>query len=501
MAQGDAQMGKGTLHQMIARGAFVLSGYAVNILMVYLLGNPVLYGVFGTMTNITNIARVLLSTGLPQATSKFIADNDERLSYPILRTSMKLQWILGAAIVAVYVAGTPVWTRVLSDPSMTPYFWVTAPLIPLMGAFQVLQGYFNGRRRFVAQAWMNILYSVGRVVFAVALAALLAAGLRVYGALGGYSIALVVAIVVSWMYVRPKSGAENTESRRLMAFALPLMVLAVGQAVLVNLDLLMLKSYFPSADIVGYYSGATNLGRSPYFLFTAFSMTMLPVVAAALAKGEERRAGELVARNLTFLLVGLLPVVAIIAAVPGPLLDFVYPAAYTVADKALVWQTVAQCLLAIVAALTAAITAKGRPYVAMGVWLVCIPVQLGAGMWLVPRYGMAGAAIASLIACVVGTVAGGTVTLRLFGALIEPVRVLKAAAVAVVVYVLMTLPPSYPMWLLPFACFAALGVYGGLMLAVRGITVDEVRSLLEREKLGGPGPVDEPLGPDAPDQV
>ncbi len=63
--------------------------------MVYLLGDPVSYGLLGIMINMTNIARVLVSTGLPQATSKFIADNDEDLTYPILRTSMKLQWIIG----------------------------------------------------------------------------------------------------------------------------------------------------------------------------------------------------------------------------------------------------------------------------------------------------------------------------------------------------------------------------------------------------------------------
>ena len=93
MRQGA--MGKGTMHQMIARMAFIVSGYAINIAMVYLLGDPVSYGLLGIVINMTNIARVLVSTGLPQATSKFIADNDDDLTYPILRTSMKLQWIIG----------------------------------------------------------------------------------------------------------------------------------------------------------------------------------------------------------------------------------------------------------------------------------------------------------------------------------------------------------------------------------------------------------------------
>ncbi len=61
------------------------------------------------MINMTNIARVLLSTGLPQATSKFIADNDEELTYPILRTSMKLQWIIGGASPVSTSRAIPLW--------------------------------------------------------------------------------------------------------------------------------------------------------------------------------------------------------------------------------------------------------------------------------------------------------------------------------------------------------------------------------------------------------
>ena len=57
MRQGA--MGKGTMHQMIARMAFIVSGYAINIAMVYMLGDPVSYGLLGIVINMTNIARVL----------------------------------------------------------------------------------------------------------------------------------------------------------------------------------------------------------------------------------------------------------------------------------------------------------------------------------------------------------------------------------------------------------------------------------------------------------
>ena len=133
---------------------------------------------------------------------------------------------------------------------------------------------------------------------------------------------------MSWYYVSQDRHGES-ESRALLAFAAPLMVLAIGQAVLVNLDLLQIKAYFPQSDDVGFYSGMASLSRTPYFLFTAFSVTLLPLVTSALRTHGRERAGAFVARSTTFLLITALPVVAIMAAVPKPLLDFVFPLEYT----------------------------------------------------------------------------------------------------------------------------------------------------------------------------
>lgn len=474
---GGGTMGRGTLDQIISRAIFVLSGYALHISMAYLLKDPATYGLLGLMVNVTNIARVLLSTGLPQATTKFIAESDETLAYPILRTSLKLQWIMAAAITGVYVLGIPVWSRFLNDTSLAPYFLASAPLIPLMGTHQVLLGYFGGLRRFTAQSWLNTLYSIGRVLFAISFVLL---GLGVGGVLWGFSAALVVALAISWGMVRPRNQTANPESRRLMTFALPLMVLAIGQSFVVNLDLLMLKRFFPGGAEVGYYTGAMNLGSAPYYIFTAFSVTMLPLVANALRSNDNARARVLVARNISFLVVVVAPIVAIVLATAAPLLDFVYPTAYRAGAFALTLLIVSQSLLALLASLTSAITAKGRPGLAMTVWLVCIPVQVGLGFAVIPRLGMAGAAGANLATTVLGVLIAGAITWRYFGMPFEPARVAKAIGASAFIFVLLRMPGGYSAWVLPFACLGALLAYGLLMFAVGGIRIADVQNVFRR---------------------
>jgi O-antigen/teichoic acid export membrane protein len=225
-----------------------------------------------------------------------------------------------------------------------------------------------------------------------------------------------------------------------------------------------------------------SLSRTPYFLFTAFSITLLPVVTSALRRHGRKRAGELIARSTTFLFVCALPFVAIMAAVPAELLDFVFPLSYASAADALVWAVAAQTLLALVASFTAAITADGKPYMAMVAWLVCIPTQLVAGARLIPGGGMTGAAVASLIAALAGVAVSGTMTWYYFRRLFDPVAVLKAVAAAAIVYVLLSLPDSYSLLVLPFACMAALAVYVGLVLVSGAVKLSEIAALFRSER-------------------
>jgi O-antigen/teichoic acid export membrane protein len=324
-----------------------------------------------------------------------------------------------------------------------------------------------------------MVYAATRVAFAIVFVLL---GFKVFGVLVGFALSLGVVATMAWVGVKLRTGAANPVSRKLLAFALPLMVLAVGQAILVNLDLLQLKSYFPGGTMVGFYSGMASLSRTPYFLFLAFAVTLLPVVTTTLKEKGRDAAGRVVARHITYLFIVALPVLAVFAAVPGPLLDFVFPKAYTSAAPALVWASVAQTILALVAALTAVITARGKPYLSATIWLVCIPVQLVAGMVLIPRFGMIGTAVASLIAASTGAAIAAVLTKHYYGRVLEPIRVLKAFGAAAVAFLLLSIPQLHSLVVLPFACVGAVILYAGILVATGTIRRGEIVALLKRER-------------------
>jgi O-antigen/teichoic acid export membrane protein len=166
---------------------------------------------------------------------------------------------------------------------------------------------------------------------------------------------------------------------------------AFAIAAVQNLDLLLLKRYAADEALVGYYTAAMNLARAPYFLFSAFTMTALPLVANALGRSDESDAGGTVREHTTLLVLMGAPGLALAAGAPESILRLLYPADYGAAALPLVMLVASMLLLSAFAMFNAVLAAMGQPYRAMALVGVSIPLQAGLGIVLIPRYGMTGA--------------------------------------------------------------------------------------------------------------
>src|SRR5687767_347161 len=104
---------RGAFYIMLSRVAFVLSGYAIHVGMAHLL-TPAEYGSLGVVLGLITLWRVFLSAGVPQTTTRFIAAHQQQ-TYWIWRRALGVQTVGAVTLWAVYVAGIPLWVRLLSD--------------------------------------------------------------------------------------------------------------------------------------------------------------------------------------------------------------------------------------------------------------------------------------------------------------------------------------------------------------------------------------------------
>ena len=66
---------QGTIYLMLAQAAFVASGYAIHIGLARLLG-PSEYGIYAVVIALMTMVNLILTTGIPQAMSKYVAHDD-----------------------------------------------------------------------------------------------------------------------------------------------------------------------------------------------------------------------------------------------------------------------------------------------------------------------------------------------------------------------------------------------------------------------------------------
>ena len=163
------------------------------------------------------------------------------------------------------------------------------------------------------------------------------------------------------------------------------------------------------------------------------------------------------------------------------LLGLVYDDDFKVAGHALSILICSMCGLALLVALTSVLTAAGRPKASMAVVLVCLPMQLLLGLWLIPQYGMRGTAVANLLSVGTGVVVAAVFVRRQLGVLFDVPQVAKALGLSLpAAYVLFVAAPQLPSLALPLLYAGAFAIYGGGMVLLGGFHADEVSKVLKK---------------------
>jgi len=265
-------MGSGTLYNLVARVAFLVSGYALQFGMARWLDSPVDFGRFSVLLSLITMTRTVFSTGVPQALSKFVAA-DPSSAPGTYRRGLALQLTAASIVWVLLVVATPALTSFLGDEQLRTPLWIASPLVLLMALYQVNLAYVSGRLWFGRQAFLTLIYSISRYVLPVAF---VLAGLGINGALLGLLCSQVAVSLLSAVGIPRAKQASAVTTKQFLLFSWPLVISSFGVHALMNLDLLLLKRYFPTSDSVGFYSGAVNLGKAPYFAFYAFPAPLCP---------------------------------------------------------------------------------------------------------------------------------------------------------------------------------------------------------------------------------
>ena len=275
-------------HALVLTGSLVMlfssttvSGinFATNVVMARLLG-PSMFGQVAVATTLLMMASCI-TLAFQMVCAKFVARNETQGGkVAVYRGLLKNSWLVSLSLgLALFLAQGPV-SRYLNVPGSI-LIAILAVGIAFYAPVGVRRGAMQGLCLFPRLSANLIVEASTRFVIGVALILM---GYGVLGGVGAISAAVVMAYFVPGV---PKSLRAEAVTEELASFAeaFQAIVFFVGQVIINNIDIVLVKHFFPS-DQAGIYAAVALVGRVLYFAAWSVVSAMFPVTASVKKEHE-----------------------------------------------------------------------------------------------------------------------------------------------------------------------------------------------------------------------
>jgi O-antigen/teichoic acid export membrane protein len=330
---------RGSHHSRILSGSLVMLvssavvagvNFAYNVQVAQRLG-PAEFGHVATSVSLLLLASAL-TLSFQIVCAKYVARAATDAGKSAVYCRLRLRaWQVGLALGALLAAAALPLTAFLRFP--TPWIMLLmAAGIAFYVPLGVKRGSFQGTCAFPRLAANFSLEAVAKFVIALAL-------VWRFGVLGAV-VAIVLSVVAAYFLPPPQRIFRDAagecpplsagEGRQAIVFF-------VGQVVIMNTDLIMVKHFFP-ADLAGQYAAVALVGRVLFYASWAVIGAMFPVSAEATGgnAGAQTTGRTLIAVPMTLVLAIFLGFLGLLQLFPAAVMRTVFGAGFQEAEP-LLW--------------------------------------------------------------------------------------------------------------------------------------------------------------------
>lgn len=463
---------RGGLFLILSSIGIAFFNYLLSIALSWQL-EPAAFGMIGVSQSFIFLGTWFLIAGFPWVTAKTLArvsPTEYVTIYPILKGTLWGNLLLGLLLAGGLLLAFDMGWLPLGEAYRPLVRWV-AIIIFLIATRMTFNAVLQGRLQFGQLALMRTIEVV--IQFTTALL-LVVKGYGATGALAGFAFGTACSWVVAFWFSRdlPFWQAEGFDKRTLSALrpAIPFLLANLSMVLLVNLDLLALKflSHASVADEwVGHYQAATVLARIPYFVSQSVVAIIFPLIARHASDSlGANRAGRQALQLVVSLVLSLN---ILLMAAPESTIAFFFPPVYLSAAPTLRLLALSMTAIILLQTLTTILQARETMWLPALLLPFAVLSQLLAAWWLVPSYGLIGAALSSCIASFLALVAMWLATQHTFPTLTKlswPHMAKQGAAFLLLAAIVASLP-HLDRLMTAFWIALGMGCYGVSLLALR----------------------------------
>ena len=379
----------------------LLGGYALHIVAARWLPTAD-YGRFVLALSILLWTKNLQSEAFRAGLAKSVSEEHGRLRAAL---TVAKRWYVASAITVFVLLACAAPLIAAGDRVLLGLLLLGSLEIPFSAAFRLSASLNNAMRRYPVVSLLQSTYAFFRPALGCSLIVL---GCGAYGAIGGQVIAGAIAGGVGvFLLVRTVKSLPAIEDpsmlRRSLSWTVYALPFSVIMSTMLAMDLWFVKGLIEGADAAGVYGSAFTLARTPNFIALAVTGAVFPRVSQAIATGNLKLSGSVSKEAFRVLIIIFVPLCVLVSESATAITTFIFSGRYNAAGFPLSILIVAISVFAFFRLLLALIAASDRPGVRLLSAASIMPIGAGLNVLLIPRFGIAGAAWATLITMVMGS--------------------------------------------------------------------------------------------------
>ena len=426
--------GRGAIYITGAKIWFIVSGYGITVTLAHLLTIEN-YGIYRVVINTVSIINAVIVTGTYQTVSKYVSQEPEKAD-SIKWKALGLQVYVGGAATLGFFLLAPVVASLLNDRRLTGWLRLASLITLSYSFYSVYTGYFNGKKRFGIQAGLDISYSTLKLLFIVLLAWL---GFGVTGSVGGFALAAASVLVISAIVARGGDRKGDVRAGQLFKFQSYLLLFTFVLTLLQRVDLMLIKALSSpdattASENAAYYSAAVDIANITYQIIVSVTFVIFPLISQSTFADDRARTQGYISNTLRYTLMVMALTATLVSSSAGGVLRVIYRDAYQAGSQALRIVAFGMLFFGLLYIVTTIISASGQPGVSLLLGVITLVTSAALNALLIPSQGLIGAATATTVSMLAGTVLACAYLWRRFRTLMPFTSILRIAACAGVVY-------------------------------------------------------------------
>lgn len=365
--------------------------------------SPEVFGTIALAYTIIHGLGLLLGNGIGDAITRTLNSRSEGTDRAVVGSGLLIAAIIGGLLVVVGYLSRHQIAETLGEPGLARYIPWLLPfglLYPLgQVAFGTIRADTNSKVAILVKDFAPRLLGIAVLAVTATL------GASLVGAIAYWLMYPTGILLFGGIYLgvrqRDRTGSlvtfpDTVSLRTVWNYTWPLAASASMFILLTRLDILMIGLFAGSSE-VGFYRAIQPLRQSTTFVHSAFSFAFLPLATQQFSGGQLNRLEALFATSTKWIVTATLPLVLVFVCYAESVVKLLFGTAYSPAAPALAVLTGGLFVRALTGLDGDLVKAINRPRVELWTAAVGLIVDVLVNIWAIPRFGIVGAALGTVV--------------------------------------------------------------------------------------------------------